>query len=89
MISKNASRQEGERSCGKSDYNIYTQAERLLSDNTSAHFKPRHDGGKARRGDEGGIVQHYCRVHAQQNLPLLTRDSVVTRLGTRRATPVP
>lgn len=60
MRSRNASRPEGERSSGKSDYNIHMQAERLLSDDTSAHFKPRHDGGKARRGVAGGIVLHYC-----------------------------
>lgn len=34
-----------------SDYNVHKQAERLLSDDTSLQFKPRHDGGKARQGE--------------------------------------
>lgn len=57
-----------------SDYNVHKQAERLLSDDTSLQFKPRHDGGKARRGAAGGTVLHYCRVRAHQNLLVLTRD---------------
>lgn len=64
----------------KSDYNIHMKAERLLSDDTSAHFKPRHDGGEARRGAAGGIVLHYCHVRAQQDLQFLTRGSIMTRL---------
>lgn len=65
-----------------SDYNVHKQAERLLSDDTSLQFKPRHDGGKARQGearrcrwDRAALLSCPCspRPAGSHQGPIMTR----------------